>query len=142
MDIVKSYANIALGFILVTVIGFGYWKISSTISNLEEQVIKKEAEAKGWNDKYNDSQRDLALEQANVITLESKMDVINLETNVVKSKLEGKMRELEEWKSKPVEIKYVDKVRNIIVDKGFESDDCKEGLRLIQTISKLKYEEL
>lgn len=142
MDIVKSYANIALGFIIVAVIGFGYWKISSTISDLEDQVVKKEADAKLWNDKYNDSQKDLALEQANVITLSNKLDMINLESNAIKSKLDGKMRELEEWKNKPIEVKYVDKVRNIIVDKGFESNDCKEGMRLIDSISKLKYEEL
>lgn len=142
MDAIKSYANVILGFIIVAVISFGYWKISSTISDYKEQVALEKLETKKYLDKYNDSQRDIAIEHANVINLTNKLDIINLKSQELEQSINKKMVELNEWKNKPPEIKYVEKVKNIVLDKGFDSKECEEGLRLMKSISELKYEEL
>ena len=142
MDAIKSYANVILGFIIVAVISFGYWKISSTISDYKEQVALEKLETKKYLDKYNDSQRDIAIEHANVINLTNKLDIINLKSQELEQTINKKMVELNEWKNKPPEIKYVEKVKNIVLDKGFDSKECEEGLRLMKSISELNYEEL
>lgn len=142
MDAIKSYANVILGFIIVAVISFGYWRISSTISDYKEQVALEKLETKKYLDKYNDSQRDIAIEHANVINLINKLDIINLKSQELEQSINKKMVELNEWKNKPPEIKYVEKVKNIVLDKGFDSKECEEGLRLMKSISELKYEEL
>jgi hypothetical protein len=142
MDAIKSYANVILGFIIVAVISFGYWKISSTISDYKEQVALEKLETKKYLDKYNDSQRDIAIEHANVINLTNKLDIINLKSQELEQSINKKMVELNEWKNKPPEIKYVEKVKNIVLDKGFDSKECEDGLRLMKSISELKYEEL
>lgn len=142
MDAIKSYANVILGFIIVAVISFGYWKISSTITDYKEQVALEKLETKKYLDKYNDSQRDIAIEHANVINLTNKLDIINLKSQELEQSINKKMVELNEWKNKPPEIKYVEKVKNIVLDKGFDSKECEEGLRLMKSISELKYEEL
>lgn len=142
MDAIKSYANVILGFIIVAVISFGYWRISSTISDYKEQVALEKLETKKYLDKYNDSQRDIAIEHANVINLTNKLDIINLKSQELEQTINKKMVELNEWKNKPPEIKYVEKVKNIVLDKGFDSKECEDGLRLMKSISELKYEEL
>lgn len=142
MDAIKSYANVILGFIIVAVISFGYWRISSTISDYKEQVALEKLETKKYLDKYNDSQRDIAIEHANVINLTNKLDIINLKSQGLEQSINKKMVELNEWKNKPPEIKYVEKVKNIVLDKGFDSKECEDGLRLMKSISELKYEEL
>lgn len=142
MDAIKSYVNVILGFIIVAVISFGYWRISSTISDYKEQVALEKLETKKYLDKYNDSQRDIAIEHANVINLTNKLDIINLKSQELEQTINKKMVELNEWKNKPPEIKYVEKVKNIVLDKGFDSKECEDGLRLMKSISELKYEEL
>jgi hypothetical protein len=138
VDAIKSYANVILGFIIVAVISFGYWRISSTISDYKEQVALEKLETKKYLDKYNDSQRDIAIEHANVINLTNKLDIINLKSQELEQSINKKMVELNEWKNKPPEIKYVEKVKNIVLDKGFDSKECEDGLRLMKSISELK----
>lgn len=142
MDVVKSYANIIITFIIISVIGFGYYKISSTISDYKEQIVLEKAETKKYLDKYNDSQRDIAIEHANVINLNNKLEIINIKSQELENTTASKVEELTIWKNKPPEIKYVEKVKNVVMDKGFESKECSEGLRLMKSISELKYEEL
>lgn len=142
MDVVKSYANIIITFIIISVIGFGYYKISSTISDYKEQIVLEKAETKKYLDKYNDSQRDIAIEHANVINLNNKLEIINIKSQELENTIASKVEELTIWKNKPPEIKYVEKVKNVVMDKGFESKECSEGLRLMKSISELKYEEL
>lgn len=142
MDVVKSYANIIITFIIISVIGFGYYKISSTISDYKDQIVLEKAETKKYLDKYNDSQRDIAIEHANVINLNNKLEIINIKSQELENTIASKVEELTIWKNKPPEIKYVEKVKNVVMDKGFESKECSEGLRLMKSISELKYEEL
>ena len=142
MDVIKGYTNVILGFVIVAIISFGYWKISSTISGYKEQIVLEKAETKKYLDMYNDSQRDIALEHANVINLTNKLDIINLKSQELESSVNKKMEELNVWKNKPPDIKYVEKVKNIVLDKGFDSKECEEGLRLMKSISELNYEEL
>lgn len=142
MDVVKSYANIIITFIIISVIGFGYYKISSTISDYKDQIVLEKAETKKYLDKYNGSQRDIAIEHANVINLNNKLEIINIKSQELENTIASKVEELTIWKNKPPEIKYVEKVKNVVMDKGFESKECSEGLRLMKSISELKYEEL
>lgn len=142
METIKSYANIIIIIIVLSIGGFAYWKISSTISGLKDQLVVEKAETKKYLDKYNESQRDIAIEHANVINLNNKLDIINLKSKELEDSINIKVKELDDWKNKPPEVKYTEKVKNIIVNKGYDSKECSEGLKLMESISKLKYEEL
>ena len=139
MDTISSYIKIGIVVVVLSICGLVYYKVTSYINSLKETITTKETEVTKYLNMYNDSQKDLALEKSNVVILNSKFDAINNETNIVKAKLDDKLKELELWKNKPVEIKYVEKVKNIVTDKN---STCEDGKRLMESISKLKYEEL
>lgn len=142
LDSIKKYLYGA-GLVVVLIIGGTIWyKISSKISNLEETVKTKTDELVTASNNIEDLKLRLALEKTNTDKLSKELDNINASATVLDNKIKEANQELIKWKNKPVEIKYVDKVKEIIVNKNNNVNDCNYGLELNKKISNLKYEEL
>lgn len=137
-----NYLKLGGVVILITICLGIWWKVSSTISGLEQTIIAKDKVIKDTTDELNNTKLKLALEQGNVRELKDKLERLSYDITKLDNLHSEAVAQLEAWKSKPVETKYVESVKKIMVNKEYESGSCEEGKKLNLEISKLKYEEL
>ena len=91
----KNYVIIAVVVLLLTIIALsgGYIKIQSNeIKSLQKTLVDKEVE--------------ISNEKANNTTLRSSIKDQNQKIEEHKNNYDSKLREFQEWKDKPAEIKY------------------------------------
>lgn len=112
-----------------------YWNMNreiairdDIINQLNNKVSEKETLIISKDNNINDLK--LSIAEANVKVYE---------TSVSNQKL---LQEVDEWKSKPVEVKYVNKEVIKIINTKEGNDLCAYGLELNRQIGELKYEDI
>lgn len=112
-----------------------YWSMNreieirdDIINQLNNKVSEKETLIISKDNNINDLK--LSIAEANVKVYE---------TSVSNQKL---LQEVDEWKSKPVEVKYVNKEVIKIINTKEGNDLCAYGLELNRQIGELKYEDI
>lgn len=135
--------QISGGVVLIVIIGVVWYNISSTINELKSTITIKETEINRLVGELDKTKLQLGIERQNVNALSNDIEKGNIEAKALEDKLINKSKELEEWKNKPAEIKYVTKyVKDIIEDKRFDSKECQDGIELNKAISKIEYKDL
>lgn len=120
----KNYVIIAVVVLLLTIIALsgGYIKIQSNeIKSLQKTLVDKEVE--------------ISNEKANNTTLRSSIKDQNQKIEEHKNNYDSKLREFQEWKDKPVEIKY----KEIIKYQGIKSNECKDIKNIINDIRNTSF---
>ena len=125
---------IATGVLLIGIFIL-YWSMNreieirdDIINQLNNKVSEKETLIISKDNNINDLK--LTIAEANVKVYE---------TSVTNQKL---LQEVEVWKNKPVEVKYVNKEVVKIINTKEGSDLCAYGLELNKQIGELKYEDI
>lgn len=126
-----------IGIIVVAIIGYKFWDMSSEIEDLQDKVdgliVAKSV--------VESAKSDAEAESARLLTIVSKQ---NNRIAVFKLDQEKLLTEFEEWKSKPPVIKYRDKkivdIREIVKKVEVESDICKQIKPLLNKLRGLRYE--
>ena len=119
----KNYVIIAVVVLLLTIIALSgrYIKIQSNeIKSLQKTLVDKEVE--------------ISNEKANNTTLRSSIKDQNQKIAEHENNYEAKLKELQEWKNKPAEIKY-EKINKYIKVKSNECKDIKTIINDIRTTS-------
>ena len=98
---------------------------------LYADALKKEVS--DLNTSLNTATSLLAVEKANNTALKASIDSRNIEIEKQKINLSKKMEELEEWKSRPPDIKY----KEIIKYKEVKSNECKDIKNIIDSIRNI-----
>ena len=139
MDFKVKILLIVFGIIMTIVISVGSWKIFS-LSN-EVTFLKESIEIK-----------DAKIIELNLINLSNEKNISELRRSIDKENFrlleaytekQALINEVNEWKNKPTEIKYVDKVvKEIIKEPKYVKGVCEDGLELNRMIGGLKYEDL
>lgn len=133
------YMDIRTKLIAAAVVVVGifilYWSMNreieirdDIINQLNNKVSEKETLIISKDNNINDLK--LSIAEANVKVYE---------TSVSNQKL---LQEVDEWKSKPVEVKYVNKEVIKIINTKEGNDLCAYGLELNRQIGELKYEDI
>lgn len=133
------YMDIRTKLIAAAVVVVGifilYWNMNreiairdDIINQLNNKVSEKETLIISKDNNINDLK--LSIAEANVKVYE---------TSVSNQKL---LQEVDEWKSKPVEVKYVNKEVIKIINTKEGNDLCAYGLELNRQIGELKYEDI
>lgn len=120
----KDYAIIVALVSLLTIITIGgiYIKIQSAeIQLLQNDLAQTKIE--------------LSNEKANNITLSSKIKDQNQKIAEQENNYEAKLKEFQEWKNKPVEIKY----KEIIKHQEVKSNECKDIKNIINDIRNTSF---
>lgn len=137
-----KYFKIGGVVILITICLGVWWKIDSTISDLKTTIVNKDKVIKDITDANTTLKLKLALEEGNVRELKEKLDKLNFDMTKLDTEHDKAVKELEVWKNKPTEVKYVESIKKIFTNKEYDTESCDEGKKLNLEISKLKYEDL
>lgn len=128
LNIIKQYetliATFVLTFLLTIIIGL--------VINLNSLKNKVETLTNDLN-KINSL---LVVEKANNTTLKASIDSQNIEIEKVSINLDEKMKELEEWKNKPPNIKY--KTIEKIIKQG-DSNECENIKNMLDDIRNTSF---
>lgn len=139
MDFKVKILLIVFGIIMTLVVSVGGWKIFSLnneVSFLKESIEIKDAKIVELN-LINLSN------EKNISELRRSIDIENFRLLEVYTEKQALINEVNEWKNKPAEIKYVDKVvKEIIKEPKYIKGVCDDGLELNRMIGGLKYEDL
>ena len=133
------YMDIRTKLIAAAVVVVGifilYWSMNreikirdDIINQLNNKVSEKETVIISKDNNINDLK--LSIAEANVKVYE---------TSVSNQKL---LQEVDEWKNKPAEVKYVNKEVIKIINTKEGNDLCAYGLELNRQIGELKYEDI
>lgn len=127
MNFLTTYKDniiIAVVVLLLTIIALsgGYIKIQSNeIKSLQKTLVDKEVE--------------ISNEKANNTTLRSSIKDQNQKIEEHKNNYDSKLREFQEWKDKPAEIKY----KEIIKYQEIKSNECKDIKNIINDIRNTSF---
>ena len=139
MDFKVKILLIVFGIIMTIVISVGSWKIFS-LSN-EISFLKESIEIK--DDKIVELNLINLSNEKNISELRRSIDKENFRLLEAYTEKQALINEVNEWKNKPTEIKYVDKVvKEIIKEPKYVKGVCEDGLELNRMIGGLKYEDL
>lgn len=139
MDFKVKVMIILVSIIFITVGGYVSWKfynLNSKIGYLEETIETKDKTIVDLNLK-------LITSESNVNELRLSIEESN--NKILQNSLKQKelLAEVDKWKNKPAEIKYVDKVvKTIVKETKYVKGNCEDGLELNRMIGGLKYENL
>jgi len=138
----KKYGLIILLFTILTILGGVYYKINSEFESKKLLITNLEIKNTEKQNKINMLQLQLAAEVTNTHVLTGAINNNNLRIKDLNTVYKKAVNELTTWKKKPPEVKYVEKVKEIIVNKNYTNSTCDEGLLLNKNISELKYEDM
>ena len=139
MDFKVKILLIVFGIIMTLVISVGSWKILSL--NNEVTFLKESIEIK--DAKIIELNLINLSNEKNISELRRSIDIENFRLLEAYTEKQALINEVNEWKNKPTEIKYVDKVvKEIIKEPKYVKGVCEDGLELNRMIGGLKYEDL
>lgn len=122
--------------IILIAVGREYLSLTGEISDLETTVTNK-------NLKISELEKDKTGLKFERDGFESALDSVNKEIERLAVNEEKALSELEEWKSKPPEIKHKPIYENIPQKvEVYKKGDCKDGLELNRAISEMNYGDL
>ena len=84
---------------------------------------------------YSKQTKELAVEKANNTTLRASIENQNKAVEETKVDLEENLREFEEWKNQPVEVKY----KEVIKYKEIKSNECEDIKNIINSIRSTSF---
>ena len=130
------YVGLPIIITLVSIIGWKYYDLTSTISK-QELTIEKLKNAKLI------LEVDLATERNNVSVLTNTVSELNADIEKMAIRNQNTIEEFNNFKKKADHEKYnSEQALQLLNSKLWTSEDCKEGLELNRMISNLKYEDL
>lgn len=106
---------------------------SLLISIIYNYFIKSELEK--VQAKYSKQTEELAVEKANNIAMRASIENQNKAVEKIKVDLENNLKEFEEWKNQPVEVKY----REVIRYKEVKSNECEDIKNIINSIRSTSF---
>lgn len=122
MNFLTTYKNYVIIGIVISML---------TIILIESIYIKIQSSKINFlQEKITEIKLDLSNEKANNTTLRSSIKDQNQKIEEHKNNYDSKLREFQEWKDKPVEIKY----KEIIKYQGIKSNECKDIKNIINDI--------
>ena len=127
----RTIAGLTTALVIITSIATIYYNMKTEIDNLTNENLSLKLEV-------------LQSEQ-NVNTLKDAIELSNKTIESLKIDNEILTEEFNTWKSKPVEVKYRDRVVKEVVTKYRDSNisnNCEAALELLNKISKIKYNDL
>ena len=112
-----------------------YWSMNREIK-IRDDIINK------LNNKVSEKETLIISKDNNINDLKLSIAEANVkvyETSISNQKL---LQEVDEWKNKPAEVKYVNKEVIKIINTREGNDLCAYGLELNRQIGELKYEDI
>lgn len=137
MPAFKINPLVIVGIVVLALVGYKFWDMSSDIEDLEARVntltIEKSVVESAKADAEAESSKLLA-----------KVYKQNNDIARFKEEQEKLLSDFNDWKNKPAKIKYVDRkivdIKEIVKKVEVESDICKQIKPLLEKIRGLRYE--
>ena len=130
------YVGLPIILTLVSIIGWKYYDLTSTIRD-QELTIEKLKNAKLI------LEVDLQTERNNVSILKNSVEELNQSIDELAVRNQNTIQAFNDFKKKSEHEKYTSqKALELMSSKLWNSSDCEEGLKLNKMISELKYEDL
>ena len=135
----ENITPLIIATIVLAITGYITMKYISLTSEIKRQSIEIEKKTKTIADLEMDKMG-LKFERDN---FEATIDTVNAKIELLATNEAKAIKDLEEWKSKPAEIKYETIYKTIPKEViKYKEGNCEDGLELNRAIAEMKYEDL